>query len=111
MSQIDEKRRPISELSDIELELQKACYREASLTAISSIAHALKELEKYGVFVRRITNYSTSNYYLVFSRAIKIVTGMPLPLSGKFPANNEMNVAWDFYSTEVIQHVIESEVP
>jgi hypothetical protein len=111
MSQFNEKLRPISELSDIELELLKPCYRQASLEAITRIAHSLKDLEKYGICVRRITNYSITNYHLLFARAITIVTGMPLVVEGKFPVNDEMNVAWDFYSQEVVQHVIEPELP
>lgn len=111
MSQIDEKRRSISEFSDIELELQKACYRQASFQAIASIAHALSELNKYGICVRRITNYGINNYYLTFSRSIRIITGMPLTLEGKFPLNDAINVTWDFCSDEIIQHVIEPEEP
>jgi hypothetical protein len=110
MYQLNEINRPISEYSDEEFELQKEFYRKPSMIAIVGIKQFLSDLYQEGVFVRLIKNYETSPCAAVFPTSVRLLTGRP-SAGIKYPSSGSLiNVAWDFWRNEVIQHVIEPEV-
>lgn len=102
--------RPISEYSNVELELQKECYRKASYQAIVVIKQLLADLDHEGVFVRGIRIYEQSPCAAVFPDSIKLVTGRPIDGHLKQNPNHSIDVVWDFWRNGVIQHVVEPEV-
>jgi len=102
--------RPISEYSDNELELQKAYYRELSRIAIMDIKKSLTDLYHEGVFVHLIRNYEQSPNVSVFPDSIFLWTGCPIKAAGYQVDKIKINIDWDFWRNDVIQHVIESEI-
>ena len=110
MYQLSEINRPISEYSNKEFELQKECYRKPSLVAIIGIKQSLMDLYHEGVFVRMIKNYEQSPCVTAFPGSIQLLTGRPITENKNLPCRSSINVAWDFWRNEVIQHVIDPEV-
>lgn len=102
--------RPISEYSNVELELQKECYRKASYQAIIKIKQILADLDHAGVFVRAIRIYEQSPCAAAFPDSIRLVTGRPINGHFNENPNNSIDVAWDYWRNGVIQHVVEPEV-
>lgn len=110
MYQLSDINRPISEYSNTELLLQKEGYRKPSFTAIIGMKQLLSDLNQEGIFVRLITNHEQSPCASVLPESVTFRTGRSITMNGIRPCGGNINVAWDFWNNDVIQHVIESEV-
>jgi hypothetical protein len=110
MYQVSEINRPISEYSNLEVELQKECYRKPSLAAIVGIQQFLSDLYQEGVFVRLIKIYEMNPCIAAFPDSIQVLTGRPIAGIGIHPSRSGINVSWDFWRHEVLQHAIDPEV-
>lgn len=110
MYQMSEINRPISEFTNEELELQKNYYRKSSIVAIIGIKQFLSDLYQEGIFVRLIKNYEISPCAAVFPASVRLLTGKPSDGIEKTSGEGLINVVWDFWRNEVIQHVIKPEV-
>ena len=109
MLTLTEISRPISKYSDKEFELQKEYYRSRSLKTIVVIKQNLAELHHDGIFIRSINNFESSPCASVFPDSIRLYTGNPSLENGFQVDINVIDVIWDFWRTEVVQHVCETE--
>lgn len=101
--------RSIADFSNDELELQKRTNRYASVNVIIEVMNQLVNLAQQGIVVRQITNYDVSSYIKSFPDSVRILTGLPVTLNPGMPSKVGINVSWDFWHNEVVQHVIELE--
>ncbi len=102
--------RPISLLSNTELELQKNKYSQASRYAILGIKKLLCDLFDCGIDVRLIHNYENSPCLQVFPESVDIITGAPWEFEAVVSGKEYIPVAWEFWRNDVVQHVLEPEV-
>jgi len=102
--------RPISLLSNTELELQKNKYSQASRYAILGIKKLLCDLFDCGIDVRLIHNYENSPCLQVFPESVDIITGAPWKYDAVGSEKDYIPVAWEFWRNDVVQHVLEPEV-
>lgn len=102
--------RPISLLSNTELELQKTNYRQTSRRAIKEIKKILCDLSGCGIDVKFIHNYENSPCCHAFHESIDIITGATWKFVSVTSEKDCICVAWEFWRNDVVQHVLELEV-